>query len=221
MRFINSHIFSTKQYLIFEILVLFFLLPVLFIPLAKDNSIFLMFTLCIIALLCIHVLIKSKLHTLKKFLFTQGLNKSTKILVIRALILAPLLIMTLIVLNSGILFYHPKENLTVWFSLWLIYPLFSALPQEVIYRTFIFKRYKSLLPNINQRVILSCLAFGFLHIVFRNWQAVVLSILASIIFCNTYVKSKSVFLVTLEHSCFGLIAYTTGIGYYFDSSLIS
>ncbi|WP_052379793.1 MULTISPECIES: CPBP family intramembrane glutamic endopeptidase [unclassified Pseudoalteromonas] len=86
-------------------------------------------------------------------------------------------------------------------------PAIFCVTPEVIYRTFIFKRYKSLLPNINQRVILSSLAFGFLHIVFRNWQAVVLLILASIIFCNTYVKSKSVFLVTLEHSCFGLIAY--------------
>jgi membrane protease YdiL (CAAX protease family) len=119
------------------------------------------------------------------------------------------------------LFYHPKEDIKIWMSLWFIYPIFSALPQEIIYRTFIFKRYKYLLPNVNHRLILSCLAFGFLHIIFLNWQAVLLSTCASVIFCKTYMRYKSLLLVTIEHSFLGLIAYTTGIGYYFDSSLIS
>ncbi len=130
------------------------------------------------------------------------------------------LLMFIYLTAPDLLFYHPKNHLQIWLSTLVLYPILSVLPQELIYRTFIFNRYQAILPNLNHRILLSCISFGFLHIIFRNWEAVIFSTLAGVIFCQTYIRYQSTLVIILLHSLIGLSAYTIGLGYYFDLSLI-
>ena len=102
----------------------------------------------------------------------------------------------------------------------MLYPLFSALPQELVFRTFLMYRYKHIVKRKQHRIWLSSLAFGFAHIFYGNWIAVVLSVFAGYIFCMTYVKTNSMLLVALEHSLWGLVIFTFGIGSHFDTRML-
>lgn len=96
----------------------------------------------------------------------------------------------------------------------LFYPLVSAFPQELIYRTFFFARYKSIFTE-KQLLVSNMLAFSFLHIIYNNYPAIILTLLAGLIFTLNYHRKGSLMLVTIEHSIFGLIVFITGMGQFF------
>jgi membrane protease YdiL (CAAX protease family) len=112
------------------------------------------------------------------------------------------------------LFIIQKENPYLLFIIFFIYPFLSALPQEFIFTTFLFSRYKNL---INQKYIIymSAFLFMFAHVLFINFIAPFLSIFGGIIFARTYMKTKSLALVTLEHALYGNTLFFMGLGYYF------
>ncbi len=112
------------------------------------------------------------------------------------------------------LFIFPRTKPGVWGLVMLLYPLFSALPQELVYRTFLFQRYKNVLPQ-PILLLLSTLAFALLHIFFNNALALGGSALAGGLFTYRYFKHESLWLVTLEHALYGCIVFTVGLGQYF------
>ncbi|SHF28249.1 CAAX protease self-immunity [Fodinibius roseus] len=112
-------------------------------------------------------------------------------------------------------FAFPAERPFLWMVVMVLYPLLSALPQEFIYRTFFFHRYDSLTSLKYSTIILSALAFSFLHIVYDNWWAVGLSFVAGLLFGSTYARTKSLFWVTVEHVIYGWLIFTLGFGTYF------
>lgn len=116
------------------------------------------------------------------------------------------------------LFYILSTDIQTWLILLIVYPLLSALPQEIIFRAFVFHRYKIILPNKQHRMLLSSVCFGFAHIFYANWIAVGLSMMAGYVFCLTYAKTKSTLLVSIEHSLWGLWMFTIGLGFFFDSA---
>lgn len=121
-------------------------------------------------------------------------------------------------LQSETFFSFPKEQPLIWILVVFLYPLLSALPQEVIYRTYFFHRFDEYIPLKNGTVILSALAFSFLHIVYDNWWALGLSFIAGLLLGITYERTKSLFWVTVEHSIYGLLVFTLGLGNFFYES---
>ena len=119
------------------------------------------------------------------------------------------------VLQPEAFFSFPRERPVIWVLVVFLYPLLSALPQEVIYRTYFFHRFDEYIPLKNGTVILSALAFSFLHIVYDNWWALALSFVAGLLLGITYERTKSLFWVTIEHSIYGLIVFTLGLGNFF------
>jgi membrane protease YdiL (CAAX protease family) len=101
----------------------------------------------------------------------------------------------------------------------LLYPLLSALPQELIYRAFFFQRYDRLFPSEQWLGITSAIAFSALHIIYDNWWAVGLSLIGGFIFVETYRKSKSLYWVSLEHAIYGCLVFTIGMGHFFYDAL--
>jgi len=65
-------------------------------------------------------------------------------------------------------FFADPELAAAWVLIFILYPLFSVYPQELLYRTFFFHRYRPLFGGGWGMVIASALAFGFVHIIFRN-----------------------------------------------------
>lgn len=119
------------------------------------------------------------------------------------------------------LFILPAEKPAIWLALLIIYPLFSAWPQEIIFRTFFFHRYKNVFKSKQLRVVISAAVFALAHLLFANWIAVVGSFFAGLVFAFTYMHSRSTLLVAIEHSLWGVWLFTAGLGVYFDSSMLT
>ena len=100
-------------------------------------------------------------------------------------------------------------------ALMLGYTFISALPQEFIFCSFFFERYKVFFGESTRMVIASAVIFAYAHILYINPVAPTLSLIAGFIFALTYLKTKSLALVTLEHGLYGSYLFLVGLGWYF------
>ncbi|TMO65415.1 CPBP family intramembrane glutamic endopeptidase [Pseudoalteromonas aurantia] len=122
-------------------------------------------------------------------------------------------------LNQENWFSFPLDSTRQWLILLIAYPLLSVLPQELIFRSYFFHRYKKILPNKTARIILSASVFALAHCVYDNWIAIGLSFGGGLLFAYTYAHSRSLLVCVLEHSLWGLWVFTLGVGEYLDSGL--
>ena len=102
----------------------------------------------------------------------------------------------------------------------IFYPLFSVLPQSLIYRSFFFHRYQILFKNETLKIILSALFFSLGHALYKNLMVLVLAFIAGLIFSYHYNKSKSLAMNFFEHSIYGVWLFTSGLGYFFVSGMV-
>jgi membrane protease YdiL (CAAX protease family) len=114
-----------------------------------------------------------------------------------------------------LLFSLVRRAPILWAALMVLYPLCSVLPQEFLFRAYFFRRYRELFGGGSAMIAASALAFGFVHIIFGNWLAVVLSAIGGILFSTTYLRTASLSLVWLEHALFGNFLFTIGLGQFF------
>ncbi len=105
--------------------------------------------------------------------------------------------------------------------LFTAYPLLSALPQELIFCSFFFHRYKRFFKTPNARIIASAIVFAYAHVLYINWVAPLLSLIAGLIFAETYAKTRSLALVTVEHALYGNALFFIGLGWYFWGGAIA
>jgi membrane protease YdiL (CAAX protease family) len=116
-------------------------------------------------------------------------------------------------------FRLPRENPRVWLGVLLLYPLLSAVPQELMYRTLFFHRYRELFPTPAACIAASALAFGWAHVMVHNSAAVLLATLAGVLLALTWNASHSLWLVGLEHSLYGAFVFSAGIGGMFKNGV--
>lgn len=112
------------------------------------------------------------------------------------------------------LFSFANEKPFDWAFLMILYPFLSALPQEIVFRVFFFHRYQNLMSE-SSLIIFSTLLFGYMHIVYFNLPSVLLSTIGGYIFTLTWVKTRSLFCIALEHTLYGSVIFTIGLGKYF------
>src|SRR5262245_65520235 len=74
------------------------------------------------------------------------------------------------------LFALPRAMPLEWAVLLATYPVLSVYPQELLYRAFFLKRYEGLFPNGRGLWLGSALAFAWLHVIFRNPLAIVMTL---------------------------------------------
>jgi membrane protease YdiL (CAAX protease family) len=113
------------------------------------------------------------------------------------------------------LFSFPRERPFLWLLVVLLYPLVSALPQEVIFRLFLFHRYRSLFPNPCLMMLISASVFALSHLQLGNLVALGLPFLGGLLFAHTFGTTRSLPMVTLEHGLWGDWLFTLGLGVYF------
>lgn len=109
----------------------------------------------------------------------------------------------------------PLERPYLFAAIVFFYPFLSALPQEIVYRGFFMARYAPLFRNDTQLIIASAVAFSLAHLAFGNLVALVLSFLGGLLFAQNYSRTRSVIWVSVEHSFYGLLVFTAGLGWYF------
>jgi membrane protease YdiL (CAAX protease family) len=118
-------------------------------------------------------------------------------------------------LAPHLLFSLIRHSPRLWALIFILYPLVSVYPQELVYRAYFFHRYQALFGNGWGMVIASGVAFGFVHIIFRNWLAVGLCLIGGLLFSLTYQMSGPLPLACLDHAIFGNFLFTIGLGKFF------
>jgi membrane protease YdiL (CAAX protease family) len=113
------------------------------------------------------------------------------------------------------LFDLPKGNPGIWVILCVLYPLFSAYGQEIIFRTFLFHRYRALFQSPTLLIIASGITFSFAHIVYFSWISMFLTLLAGLNFAYEYSKTQSVLFTSILHGILGDVVFTIGLGQFF------
>jgi membrane protease YdiL (CAAX protease family) len=109
----------------------------------------------------------------------------------------------------------PRERPLLWLAVLVFYPLVSVYPQEVIFRAFIAQRYAPVFGRGRGMAVASAVPFGFVHIIFGNWLAVGLSLIGGFLFFRRYQRSRSLLAAAVEHSLYGQLVFTIGLGAYF------
>jgi membrane protease YdiL (CAAX protease family) len=106
----------------------------------------------------------------------------------------------------------PRSNPLLWGLVMVLYPLVSVYPQGIVYRAFLFHRYRGLFGSGWAILLASAIAFAYVHIVFRNPLALGLAFLAGLLFAFRYLQTGSLFVSSLEHALYGCAIFTIGLG---------
>lgn len=144
----------------------------------------------------------------------NGFNKHGPMLS-RSLGVLVILILATYIIVPDQLFFLPRQITWLWVIIMLMYPVWSVIPQELIYRTFFFQRYRSLFKRDATLIIASAVSFSFMHIIFENWVAIIFSLIAGIVLSIVYSRHRSLLGISLEHAIYGNIVFTTGLGTFF------
>ncbi len=152
-----------------------------------------------------------------------GINgfKDWRPMLLRFLFFAIISIILVRIISPSFWFILPREKPFLWLMILLFYPVWSAFPQEFIYRTWFFYRYRDLIKNESLFFLINAALFSFSHIIFRNWLALILTFFGGLMFAFTYRKSNSLIAVFIEHMLYGNFIFTVGVGQYFYLPLTS
>ncbi len=113
------------------------------------------------------------------------------------------------------LFNLPRANIWIYMALCLFYPVFSAFGQEIIYRTFLSRRYSRFLTKGWQFVLASALTFSFMHIVYYDPVSMILTFIGGLYFAWNYQLTRSVLFTSVLHGIFGILMFGVGLGQHF------
>lgn len=213
---------TRKVYLLTELVLLFFAVPCAFYLLGPESVRIIIPVLMVIALYCLWQLLRDRAVDSASLFSLEVLGRQLKPIILR-FVIGGLCLSGIVYLTAPDKFLAlPKSNLELWFAIILLYPLLSVLPQELIYRTFLFQRYSSLIRgNPIHMIIMSAVLFSLAHLVFNNWQALVLTAIGGLMLAYTYHRSKSVICVSFEHAIWGNLSFTIGLGEYFSGGTIA
>ena len=128
---------------------------------------------------------------------------------------AALISIAVAVWRPDLLFSFPKREPFWWVVVMIAYPLLSVYPQEILFRTFFFHRYRSILRSPAARILFSAFVFGLAHLFFANWVAPTMTAVGGYLFARTYARSESTLLAAVEHALWGDFLFTIGLGWYF------
>ncbi|MCF1192763.1 CPBP family intramembrane metalloprotease [Mangrovimonas sp. AS39] len=131
---------------------------------------------------------------------------------VKFFVLAVFTILFVLLTDKERLFTFMIEKPLYWFLFTLVYILFSVYPQELLYRTFFFKRYSDFFKSEALLIFMNAILFSLAHLFFRNTMVHVLTFIGGVIFALTYQRTKSTLLVSIEHALYGSWLFMVGMG---------
>ncbi len=164
---------------------------------------------------CLIVLLIDPTFDREVFFRTGGFRSHARRIVIRFAVLAAGLTILTWILAPEKLFSFVKARPGVWLLVMFAYPVLSVYPQGIIYRGFIFQRYRPLFGSGLAMIAASAVVFALMHIVLLNWIAPALTLIGGLIFADTYRRSQSLLIAWFEQALYGCFLATLGLGHYF------
>ena len=209
---------SSRLLLILEYFALFLGLPVAYtldwVPLPLFPA------LWVLSALCLVWLVRSPEFSSSRLWDPGALNGRVVQLVAPVVVGAPLLLLATWALAPERLFGFVRGRPGMWALVMVLYPILSVVPQGIVYRAFVFQRYRRLFPTRPARIAASAVAFSAVHIVFENWIAPVFTLAGGVLFAWTYDRSGSETPAALQHALFGCTVFTVGLGWYFYAGAV-
>jgi len=204
---------TARTFVAAEFAVIFILMPVViffdWIPIPKIPA------LLVLTLYCFLTLWLDTSYSTRRFIRWEVPSGFLKTIMIRFLLISGLLFLAVWVFQPQSFLAFPKSNFRLWLLVMFLYPFLSALPQELIYRSFFFHRYKPLFSGRWGMVAVNVLCFAWLHIIYDNWVAVAFTLAGGMLFALNFDRNRSLPVVTLEHALYGCAVFTSGLGRYF------
>ena len=111
------------------------------------------------------------------------------------------------------------ERLRFLGVIWLLYPILSALPQELIFRPLFFHRFGILFPDPQRAVLVNALVFSFAHLMYWSIVVAVLTFVGGWIFARAYLR-RGFPSAWILHGIAGNMLFTVGMGAYFWSGAV-
>lgn len=108
------------------------------------------------------------------------------------------------------------ERLRLLALLWVLYPLLSALPQEVIFRVLFFHRYGALFGSERSARLTNAAIFSLAHMMYWSPVVAVMTFVGGWIFADVYMK-RGFPAAWLIHGLAGNILFAMGMGEFFWS----
>ena len=129
---------------------------------------------------------------------------------------APVLTVFARIDNPGDFLAFPLYRRDLWLMVMVLYPLVSVTAQEIMFRMFFFNRYRALFgSNTHAPIVLNAVLFAFAHIIFLHVATLVISFFGGLLFAWRYQTTRSYWAVCLEHTLYGDLIFTLGLGRYF------
>ena len=192
-----------------EMLLLFLLLP-LAVRLSETRM--LLPTLWLFTLGVLIALRRDPTFPREELWRASALRDHWRAILARFVVLGGVLLLLTWQLTPELLFRLPRERPLLFLAICIGYPILSVYPQGIVYRAFFLHRYAGLLGEGRRAGLLAAGAFAFLHLVFRNPIAVVVTLFGGLLFVETHRRSRSLFVSSFEHAIYGLWLMTTGWG---------
>lgn len=200
---------QTAKYRLIELFLIFIIIPVSF---ALDFSIILKLVIGSIGFAYI-LFVLYRVESVK-FEITKNLNwkQLFKLTGVKLIVIAVLTTLYMWFVDASNLYIVVRTKPLLWVIILFVYSVFSVYPQELIYRTFFFKRYESLFKSESLFILINAIVFSIAHLFFKNSLVIFLTFIGGILFALTFKKTKSTLLVSIEHAIYGCWLFTVGMG---------
>ena len=100
--------------------------------------------------------------------------------------------------------------------LWLLYPILSALPQELIFRALYFHRYAPLMGSARSARLVNAAVFSFAHLMYWSAVVAVMTFVGGLIFARLY-QQRGFPAAWVAHAIAGNVLFVVGMGAFFYS----
>ncbi|MEI4471657.1 CPBP family intramembrane glutamic endopeptidase [Frigidibacter sp. MR17.24] len=122
--------------------------------------------------------------------------------------------------TGGALFALPRARPGLWVAILVLYPLLSALPQELIFRPLFFRRYGRLIPGERAAILANAAVFAVAHLMYWSWIVAAMTFAGGLVFAWAYEVRRSLPLAVVLHAAAGGALFTAGMGAYFYSGSV-
>jgi membrane protease YdiL (CAAX protease family) len=119
--------------------------------------------------------------------------------------------------TGGRPFAFAAGNPGLMLAILLLYPVLSALPQEVVFRPLWFRRYGGLMPAGWPGIVLNAAVFSFAHLMYWSGIVAAMTFAGGIAFAWAYRMRGSFPLAVALHAVAGQIVFLLGLGMFFYS----
>ncbi|MCX7644794.1 MAG: CPBP family intramembrane metalloprotease [Rhodobacteraceae bacterium] len=115
----------------------------------------------------------------------------------------------------GSAFALVRSNPALMAMIALLYPLLSALPQEIVFRALFFRRYGPILPSLRPALVLNAAVFALAHLMYWSGIVAAMTFAGGLLFAWACEVRRNFPMAVVMHAVCGVIVFLLGLGVYF------